>query len=471
MWRPGWPATIPGMEDSGSEQFRVVIAGGGIAALEGLLALRELAADRIHVDLLAPVDEFVYRPLSVGEPFHRTAPRKFSLWEIARDNAATFHRTGLGEIDREHRSVRTTAGTEIVYDALLIAIGAKPVEGVPGALTFRGSMDAPAVREVLDDAEAGRIRRIVFTMSDETWWPLACYELALLTRAYLVERGAPGVSVELVTPEARPLGIFGLKTSNGVAKLLHESNVKLHPGLGPSGFADGVLRVKEGSDIACDRVIALPLPSVAEIPGLPEQGHRGLIPTDRFGRVDGAPRVYAAGDATWFPIKQGGVATQQADAAASAIAELAGASVTAQPFQPVLRGALLTGSGPRFMRADRLGRVPSQLSPSILWWPPSKVAGKLLAPYLFALSGYEAPDDRELTDLAAPVDDASELGTGELEVREMALKSADLEARGHRYGRALRWLEVAEDLELSLPPDYEVKRVAWRDLARGVRVR
>lgn len=447
----------------------MVIAGGGVAALEALLALRQLAADRVHVDMLAPVDEFVYRPLSVGEPFRRTLPRRFSLWEIARDNGATFHRTGLREVDRERRSIRTTAGTALSYDALLIAIGAQPVDGVPGAVTFRGSVDAPAVRQILEDAQAGLVHRVVFTMSDETWWPLACYELALLTRAYLTEHGAGEVSVELVTPEARPLGIFGLGTSKSVAKLLHESGVKLHPGLGPARFEDGVLRTKEGTNLACDRVVALPLPSVPLIPGLSEQGFRGLIPTDRYGRVDRAPRVYAAGDATWFPINQGGIAAQQADAAASAIAALAGAPVTPHAFHPVLRGALLTGNGPRFMRADQLGRVPSQASRSILWWPPSKVAGRLLAPYLFALSGYEAPDHPELTDLAAPVgDDASDIRVDEVDVREMALASADIEAAGHRYRRALRWLEVAEDLDLALPPDYEVKRAAWQELARGV---
>lgn len=455
------------MEGSEADRFRVIIAGGGVAALEGLLALRELAGERLDVSMLAPVDEFVYRPLSVGEPFRRTIPRTFSLWEIARHNGATFHRTALGEIDVESRTIRTTAGTELSYDALLIAVGARPIEGVPGALTFRGSVDAGAVREILVDAEAGRIARVVFTMSDETWWPLAAYELALITRTHLSERGAGDVAVGLVTPEARPLGIFGSSVSGSVSRLLDEAGVALYLGMEPKGFADGVLRMSSGGpDLPCDRAVALPLPSVEPIPGLPEQGHRGLIPTDRYGGVDGAPRVYAAGDATWFPIKQGGIAAQQADAAASAIAALAGAPVTPQAFHPVLRGALLTGRGPHFMRADQLGRLPSQASPSVLWWPPSKVAGRLLAPYLFALSGYEAPDRPELTDLEAPFgDQASDISIDSVEVREMALESADLEASGHRYARALRWLEVVEDLELSLPPDYEVKRIAWQELA------
>ena len=53
--------------------------------------------------------------------------------------------------------------------------------------------------------------------------------------------------------------------------------------------------------------------------------------------------VFAAGDIANFPIKQGGLAAQQADAAAEAIAAEAGAQVDPQPFKPVLRGILLTG--------------------------------------------------------------------------------------------------------------------------------
>jgi sulfide:quinone oxidoreductase len=47
----------------------VVIAGGGVAGLEALLALRALAADRVDLTLIAPDDHFAYRPLAVAQPF------------------------------------------------------------------------------------------------------------------------------------------------------------------------------------------------------------------------------------------------------------------------------------------------------------------------------------------------------------------------------------------------------------------
>ena len=51
------------------------------------------------------------------------------------------------------------------------------------------------------------------------------------------------------------------------------------------------------------------------------------------------PDIFAAGDATDQPVKQGGLATQQADAAAELIAAEAGARVTPQPFRRVLRAS------------------------------------------------------------------------------------------------------------------------------------
>ena len=76
--------------------------------------------------------------------------------------------------------------------------------------------------------------------------------------------------------------------------------------------------------------------------GIPAE-RDGFIHTDPHGRVPGLEDVFAAGDATTFPVKQGGLAAQQADAVAEAIAASVGADIDPQPFRPILRGTLLTG--------------------------------------------------------------------------------------------------------------------------------
>jgi len=98
------------------------------------------------------------------------------------------------------------------------------------------------------------------------------------------------------------------------------------------------------------------------------------------------PGVFAAGDITAFPIKQGGLACQQADAAAMQIAADAGADVQPEPFKPVLRGMLLTERWARFLRRDAAGHgEQTDVAGRALWWPPTKIAGRELAGYLETL--------------------------------------------------------------------------------------
>ena len=126
--------------------------------------------------------------------------------------------------------------------------------------------------------------------------------------------------------------------------------------------------------------------------GLPVD-NRGFIRTDQHGRVEGAQNVWAAGDAIAYPIKQGGLAAQEADAAAESIAAVAGADVAPQPFRPVLRGVLLTGRGRQWIRRDLSEDADGEAKRHALWWPPTKIAGRYLAPYLASLEETQHSDE------------------------------------------------------------------------------
>ena len=123
----------------------------------------------------------------------------------------------------------------------------------------------------------------------------------------------------------------------------------------------------------------------------------GFVPTDPHGRVPGVHDVYAAGDLTAFPIKQGGLAAQQADAVAETIAAAAGVPLEPRPFRPVLRALLLTGGGPAFLRVELSGGhgETSEASEEALWWPPGKIVGRYLAPFLAELGVLAAEPDPE----------------------------------------------------------------------------
>ena len=103
--------------------------------------------------------------------------------------------------------------------------------------------------------------------------------------------------------------------------------------------------------------------------------------------------VYAAGDAIDFPIKHGGIGSQQADVAAQSIAARAGASVTPEAFNPVIHGMLLTDGEPLYLTARLTGGhgFSSEITDAPTWSPPSKIAAKYLAPYLDALDRGKIP--------------------------------------------------------------------------------
>jgi sulfide:quinone oxidoreductase len=185
----------------------------------------------------------------------------------------------------------------------------------------------------------------------------------------------------VVTWEQRPLTLFGDAAAAAVATLLEQAGVRLWTGAFAESVDDGRLWVSLEGGLPVDLVIALPRPVGPALPGLPADAH-GFVPVDAYGRVTGVPDVYAAGDMTARVIKQGGLATQQADAAAATIAAAAGAPVVPAAYQPVLRAMLLTGERPRYLR--RGAREQGQAADESPWWPPHKIAGRELAPYLTA---------------------------------------------------------------------------------------
>jgi sulfide:quinone oxidoreductase len=384
---------------------RVLIAGGGVAAHEAALALRTLGEDHVSVELLAPEPHFWYRPLSVAEPFDLGEARHFELAELAASAGATFSPGALAGVDAGRGRAQTSAGSSVSYDVLLVACGAVPTPAVTGALTFRGPADTERIRHLLGEIVAGQVGRVAFVVPWGAVWSLPIYELALMTAAYVAERKLDQVELALVTPEDEPLQLFGRAGSEAVRELLEECGIALQTGTAPVELVDGELHLVPEGSVAADRVVALPRLRGPRIDGLP-QTVEGFIPVDVHGQVHGLTDVFAAGDITSFPVKQGGIAAQQADAAAEMIAANAGADLTPRPFRPVLRGLLLTGRQPRYLRHDVTGGAgdASSASPEPLWWPPAKIVGRYLAPFLGAVAGVESPPEEPSAAGAVPVE-------------------------------------------------------------------
>ena len=387
------------MTSDSSTAYRVLIAGGGVAGLEALLALRDLAGDRVALTLLAPERQFTYRPMAVGVPFARGHMQRHDLADVARATGAAFVRGALAEVDVAGRAAVLADGRRVEYDALLVAVGAGDEPAFSRVRTWTPELDQEVFGGLLADLEEGYAKRVTFVVPPDVAWPLPAYELALMTAWDARDMGQDDVEVTVYTPENAPLEIFGSEASAGLREDLEEAGVRVETGVVVEEDPDAPARLVAGAGgppLQSQRVIALPRAVARGVGGLPVD-ERGFIRTDEHGRVASAPGVWAAGDAIAFPIKQGGLAAQQADAAAESIAADAGAGISPEPFRPVLRGILLTGRSKRWIRRDLDGPGgEGETERHALWWPPTKIAGRYLAPYLAAL------DEAEFTDADRP---------------------------------------------------------------------
>jgi len=369
------------------QPLRVLVVGGGFAAAEALLALRALAGDRVSLTLVTPDRRLMFRPAATATPFLDEPVQSYDLATLAQDVGASLRDDAVEAVAPTARRVRTAQGAHLDYDALILAVGARARQALPGAVTFRDQHDAGRIAAIVGELRAGEIERLVLAAPPGVTWTLPLYELALYAAAEIAAVGA-AAHVTVVSPEREPLQVFGRAAFEAVAAQLAAHEIRFLGGQLPHSVSRDGLRIAYAGVVPADRVIALPQLTGGRLSGVPGHDFSGFVQTDARGRVQGLQHVWAAGDMTTCPIKQGGMAAQQAEAAAADIAALAGAS--APQRQPiVLRAKLLGGARPLYLRSelDSDGR-PVASSSSVgdepPWWPDAKVFGRHVTPWMAA---------------------------------------------------------------------------------------
>jgi sulfide:quinone oxidoreductase len=368
------------------EKLRVLVAGGGVAAIETILALHDMAADRVTVSVLAPNSEFVNRPMTVREPFAYSQAHRYELAPIVRHAGAELIEGELGWVDRDAQIVHTADERELSYDALVLALGARVTPRYTHCVTIDDRRMDEAMHGLIQDVEGGYADSIAFVAPARMAWPFPLYELALMTAGRAYDMGVK-LETTIITSEDGPLAIFGAEVSRGVAALLEEAKIKMISSAYVEVPSPGQLVINPGDRrMNVKRIVALPELYGPSVRGLPVSDH-GFIRVNRFGRVPDAGPIFAAGDAIDFPIKQGGLGTQQADVVAESIAALAGVEIDPKPFKPVIHGMLLTDDTPRYMSAKIIGGQGE--SSHFSETPPAggehKITARYLTPYLASL--------------------------------------------------------------------------------------
>jgi sulfide:quinone oxidoreductase len=379
---------------------KVLIAGGGVAGLEAALALADQAGDRAQITLVSAEDEFLYKPLTVEEPFTGQPAERHELRPALAEIGVDFKRAAVRAVDPERHVVELGNDDQLGYDFLIVCVGGRAAPAYDGVVTFWSNRSDLDVDDLLERASRSFGRTLALVVPPATSWSLPLYEIALLIRRRSEEIGRSNVQLKLFTPEQAPLIVFGRPASDAVSKLLTARRILVESGCRVVEDETGFLHLAPvGRPLGAEVILSLPIIHGPKISGLPCEPD-GFIPVDEYGRVEGLDGVYAAGDGTNFPVKQGGLATQQADAACEHLAARLGATIQPSPFKPVLRGQLITGADSLHMKHGLTGgQGEGVTSLDYLWWPPHKIAGR----YLSAWLGH-TPAQKDLEPPFRPID-------------------------------------------------------------------
>lgn len=433
----------------------VCIIGAGTAALEGLLCAEAAFGSDARLRLVAPEEQFRYRPMSRDSPFRPAAERALAIGELVAQTGAAWTVDRADFVEDSDGTVVTRDGETLHYDFLLLAPGARPTRALRNGHVWQRGGDPAVLDRIIRELAAGRVRSVALVVPRGARWPLPAYELALVLAW---SSAGSGARIVLLTAEEQPLGALGAQASETVARELEDAGVQTVTGVevldeptpdrAAQGAADVVLlpealpgmpdpllarpsdparvRLADGSEAEFDRLISLPTVIGPVIAGVPTDA-AGFVEIDADLRVCGSERILAAGRCLAAALEHSALSARQADAAVAAIAAShygpgkgrrdrrgndahGGAWDGLRDGEPggmeplELTGVLLTGQRERWLAENPPGtREPST---RCLWWPPGRAVGRMLAGRIAALNPTIDPALPDLPDgvvVRAPV--------------------------------------------------------------------
>ena len=257
---------------AGAARLRLAVVGAGVAGLEALVALHALAPGRIDATLVDPGESFRLRALDVGEPFGMRRARRYPLAEIASDLGVELVSGRLHRVNHEARAAVLRSGEWIGYDALLLAVGARPYPALTEGVLF----DPVHGRDTLTGLAARPAGHTAVVVPSGVGWTLPAYELALLLSTQ------PGATVTLVTAERTPLEAFGAPGAQLAREELATAGVTLISAVQAAAASPTRLTFAGSSGLDVDRIVHLPRHVRAGYPGRPVR--RVRLHHDRRGR-------------------------------------------------------------------------------------------------------------------------------------------------------------------------------------------
>ena len=288
---------------------QILILGAGFGALTAVRELRRRAPDA-RISLVAPKAEFVYLPSLIWIPtgLRQGKDMILPLDTFLKDHAVEFVAGRVTGLEDGGRTVVTDQG-RLANDALVIASGARFIKKLPGiehALTLcEGVASAEAIRARLEKLTSGRIALGFGGNPNE---PSAMrggpmFELLFGIDTWLRRQGRRDqVELTFFNAAAEPGKRLGTKAVSGLLAEMGRRRIDTHLGHKPLGFSDKGVDT-EGGHINADLILFMPGltgPAWAADSGLP-LSPGGFFKADEYCRVEGADRVFVAGDSGSFP--------------------------------------------------------------------------------------------------------------------------------------------------------------------------
>jgi sulfide:quinone oxidoreductase len=326
---------------------RVLVIGGGFAALETAFLLRMRHHDDVDIRLVSDRDQFLFRPNSIYVPFGADPDGLLvDLGKPLRRRHIEFERGSVAEVDPDRRLVTLEDGERFGYDKLVIATGADTNAGeIPGlaehGATIWTTDSMLEVRrrfeQVRDRALAGERQSVLFLVPPNNKCSGPLYEIVFMLETWLRRNDARDlVDITWSTYEHGFIQAFGPRLHDLVTEEFADRGIDGHLEEVATEVTAEEVRYADGASRGFDHLIAFPpYVSAVDYPGL-DSDDRGFVRTDLGSRLAaGRDDVYVPGDAGDFPIKQAFLAFLQADAVANHIdAGLRGAEFD-RPFDSV----------------------------------------------------------------------------------------------------------------------------------------
>ena len=363
---------------------KVLIVGGGFGGVVAAESLAKKLGDEHQITLVSRSRKFLFYPALVRLAFGECEPDDiaFDIRKAMVDRRVRFVE---GEVARIHPSERhiTFARGDFVgdmpYDFLVLALGRRlKTEHVTGF--FEHAHHLLGVRDAKKFGDAARLFNqgdAVIGYCPGARLPIPIFETAFALSRLLEGRGKRDkCTITIVSSESPDEMFGGIAMSAALKGALDSHGIKLVSDFAVTQIKPDSVVANDGRTLNCDlNMLIPPFGGPGALIGTGLTDSEGFVRVDTRMRVEGAERVYAAGDCVSFKgPKMGHMAVRQGEVAAeNLLAEIEGKALAAKYDHEMMLVIDAGGSDAVFLHKNLWGDDVANIQHGRFWgWAKRK---------------------------------------------------------------------------------------------------